>query len=390
MEFWLSFWATLMVITRAAFASTGKCQTENGTLTVSHSDFKNLHDYYCSGNFSNLHTIRLHNNNLSYLDAKVFIGVTNLNHLAVVQNNLEFLDHNLFHSLNKLISLDLSNNRLKSLNGETLFNTQSKLKVLRLSYNQITCLDLRVFAPLHSLNELNLVGNPISCDYKICRTMRWCVERNVNISAACANELSRTEFRPENCTYSNVKESSSMLLILAVIAIVILILGGVIVEVSVYCLRKAGLSDTIDNEQAVSNETSANQEIIFYRIRPNNTREQNNSNYCKTTLPPNESDVYSSPQYEELTRQQSLHDVGRCSNLGRVNEVTMATDSTTTYAKPFQYTAKASEIYAVPYQQPTPNKKDTEISHENMLLSESNNDIAPLEVSVRNSLYSSS
>jgi hypothetical protein len=220
--------------------------------------------------------------------------------------------------------------------------------------------------------------------------MKWCVKRNVNISVACDNESPTVELRLENCTHSHVEDSSPMLLILAGIGTVILILGGVLAEVLVYCLRKASLSDTTDNEHATSNETSANQEVIFYRIRPNNTQEQNNSNYCKITLPRNESDVHLSLKSEELTTQQSPHDMGRCSNLGTVNEVTMATDSTTTYAEPFQYTAKASEIYAVPYQEPTPNKKDSEISYENMLLSESNNDIPPPEISVRNSLYSSS
>jgi hypothetical protein len=392
MDFWLSFWVTVVIITRADFASTGKCQQENGTLTVSHSDFKNLTDYYCTGNFSNLHTIHLHYNNLSYLDAKLFIGATGLNHLLVIHNHLESLDHNLLHNLKELISLDLSHNRLKSLNGETLFISQSKLKVLRLSYNQITSLDLIVFHPLHSLKELNLAGNPISCEYKICHIMKWCVKQTVNISAACDNELSEAEIRLENCTHSHVEESSSMSLILAGIGIVILILAGVIIEVSLYCLRNASLSDTTDNEHATSNEISANQEVIFYRIKPNTTQEQNNSNCCKITLPRNESDMYSSPQCVELTRQQSLHDMGRCSNLGTVNEVTMATDNSTTYAEPFQYTAKTCEIYeyAVPYHEPTSNKIDCGISYENMLPSESNNDIPTPEVSVRNSLYSSS
>jgi hypothetical protein len=214
------------------------------------------------------------------------------------------------------------------------------------------------------------------------------VEQNVNVSAACDNELSRAEFKPENCTHSDVEGSSSMFLTLAGIGISLVIVGGVIVEVWVHCLRKANRADATDNEHATSKEISANQEVIFYRIRPNKTQEQNNSNYCKVTLPRN-NDMYLSPQYEELTRSQSLYDTVRCSNLGTVNEVTMATENTTTYAKPFQYTVKASEIYAVPYHEPTPNKEDREISCENMLLSESNNDIPPLEVCVRNSLYSS-
>jgi hypothetical protein len=100
--------------------------------------------------------------------------------------------------------------------------------------------------------------------------------------------------------------------------------------------------------------------------------------------------MYSFPQYEELTPRQSLHDTGRCLNLGTVNEVTMATDSTTTYAEPFQYTVKTSEIYAVPYHEPIPTKEDNEMLYEYMLLSESNNAIPLPEVSVRNSLYSSS
>ncbi|XP_023713512.1 uncharacterized protein LOC111867688 isoform X2 [Cryptotermes secundus] len=387
MDFILSFWATLMMITGAALASNGKCQPENGTLTVSHSDFKNLLDYYCSGNLSNLHTFRLQNNNLSSLDAKVFIGASSLKHLVVIQNHLESLDRILLHSLKELISLDLSQNRLRSLNDKELFLYQSKLKFFRLSYNQITNLDLKVLYPLHSLKELNLAGNPISCGCEIRHIMKWCVEKNVSVSAACDNEL--TEFRPENCTHLHVEGSSSVLLTLVGIGIIVVISGGLIAEVSVYCLRKASRANKTDNEHATSKEISANQEVIFYRIRPNQTQEQNNSNYCKIILPRIKSDIYTSPQYEELTRRQSLHDTGRCSNLGEVNEVTTTTDSATTYAEPFQYAEKASEIYAVPYHEPNPYKDYRKTSYENILLSESNNGIPPLEVSVRNSLYSS-
>jgi hypothetical protein len=181
-----------------------------------------------------------------------------------------------------------------------------------------------------------------------------------------------------------------MLLSLAGFGIIIVILGGVIVEVSMYYSRKCSRADTTNNKHATSKETSVNEELILYRFGQNNAQEQNNSNYCKIILPCNKSDMYSSPQYEE----HFVHDTGRCSNLGTVNEVTMAADSTTTYAEPFQYTrtrtVKASEIYAVPYHEPTHNKEDSEISYENMLLSESINDILPPEVSVRNSLYSSS
>jgi hypothetical protein len=208
----------------------------------------------------------------------------------------------------------------------------------------------------------------------------------VSISATC-DEFSQTELRYENCTHYHVEESSSMMLILTAIGIGIVVIIGAVAEASVYCLRRASRGDTADNEHATSEETSANQEVIFYSIRPNNIQKQNDSHYCEITLPRNKTDVHSSPQYDELTWRQSLHDTGTCSNLGTVTEATMATGSTAVYAELFQYTTKVSETYAVPYHEPTPNKEGNEILYENMLHCESKNDISSPEVSVRNSLY---
>lgn len=390
MDFWLSFWATLMIATHTAFASNGTCQPENGTLTVSHSPFKNLSDYYCSKNYSNVHTIRLFNNSLSSLDAGVFSGVSGLIHLSVVQNLLEYLDPNLLSNLKELISLDLSYNRLTSLNNSKLFIAQIKLEVLGLSYNQITSLDVSVLAPLRSLLKLDLTENPISCNCEIRRAVKSCEERNRNISVNCDEELSGIELRHENCTRSHTERSSSTTLILTGIGLVIVLLAVAIVSVKVYCLRKASRADTVGNENETSLETSASHDIIFYRVTPNNIEQQNNSDYCKVTLPRNASDIHSSPQYEELSMQQCLYDVGTSSNLGTINEVTVAADSTSTYAEPFEYTTKTSEIYAVPYDDSIHNREKNGILHENVLHSKSNNGIPSSEVSVRNSLYSSS
>jgi hypothetical protein len=387
MDLCSSFWAMLMITTHIVFASNGNCQPENGTLTVTHSAFKNLRDYYCSGNYSNLHTIRLLNNSLSSLDAGVFSGVNGLQHLSVVQNLLEYVDPKLLHTLKELISLDLSYNRLRSLNNKQLFISQNKLQVLRLSYNEITSLDLNVLFPLRSLMILDLNDNPISCNCETRRAVKWCMEQNMSISVVCDEELPETELRDENCTHSHIEESSSVPIILTGIAVVVLLLGGAIVEVFVYCSRKVSQGDTIDNEhETTSIETSADQEIIFYRIRPNNKH----TDYSKIDLPCYNSYLRESPQYEELTDLQSPQDRARCSDPGAGNAVTTARESVTPYAEPFQQTMKVSEIYAVPYQEPVPNNEQNEILYENLLHSKSNNDFSPLEVSVRNSLYYSS
>jgi hypothetical protein len=164
----------------------------------------------------------------------------------------------------------------------------------------------------------------------------------------------------------------------------------VIVSVNMYCLMKARRADAVGNEEETSLETSASQDIIFYRVMPNNMEKQNNSDYCKITLPHNESGIHPSPQYEELSLQHCLYDVGTNSNLGTINEVTTAADSTSTYAEPFQHAMKTSEIYAVPYEGSIPNKEHNGILHENVLHSKSNDGIPSSEVSVRNSLYSPS
>jgi hypothetical protein len=181
-----------------------------------------------------------------------------------------------------------------------------------------------------------------------------------------------------------------MTFLLSGLGVVILSLGVVLINVVVYCSRKASCVVAVGNEEETSLETSASQDIIFYRVRPNSIEKQNNSDYCKITFPHNDSDVRSSPQYEELPMQKRLYNTGWSSDLGTFNEVTVATENTTTYAEPFQHTMKTSEIYAVPYDYSTPNKEDNGILYENMLHSKSNDDIPSYDIPVRNSLYSSS
>lgn len=345
MDFRLSLCTALMLRTVSLVSTTRNCVAENGKLNVNNTNFTNLRDYYCSGEYKNLHTIHLVNNNLSFLEATAFHEVSWLKHLLIIQNPLEYLDPNLFSNLKELVSLDLSHNKLKSLTNERLFSSQSKLKFLRLSYNEIISLDSRVLMPLWSLEELSLSNNPFSCDCSLIRnTVKWCKERNLTTGAKCQNGPLWTELRYENCPYYREEESIKLTCILAGAGVVIVIIVAVSVDVLVHRSRKSSRRDGINGYNGTRAYSLATEDFSYEIIPDTHQRPP----HFIGTLSCNKTDPVALQEYAEvIIKPSELQDTETFSSVAAA-----AADDSAPYAEPLRHwTKEASATYAEPYQQ---------------------------------------
>jgi len=372
MDAWPCFWATLMFASLVTAAS--NCTCMNDTLTVYNTYFKDLRDCNCSENYRNLRTIHLANNNLFSLEGTGLSDVGSLCHLVVVQNLLKSLDPHLLSNLTELISLDLSYNELESFQDEQIFASQSKLEVLRLSHNRIVTLDLRVLAPLHALRELRLSDNPFCCDCELRHTVKWCEEKNLSTGAVCENGVPWADFSYENC--------ASFTFIVIGIGIGIVIIASVVVEVWVCRLRRARHA-TVGTEHASPADTPDNVAFADYQAIPSN--QQTCPTSCSTRaqqLKPTDSS--SSLEYAPFTQWPDIHHTEMSSNPGTETGVA----ESPTYAEPYQHTTDVFGTYSVPYHHTTAETGERKISDENVLSTESNNEVYSEGISLRNSLYS--
>ena len=365
------FWATLMFATLVTAKSNSTCV--NGTLIVSDTYFKDLRDCNCSGNYQNLHTVHLVNNNLVSLEGTGLGDVRRLVHLLVIHNLLTSLDPHILSNLTELISLDLSYNKLESFQDEQIFASQSKLKVLRLSHNKIVTLDLRVLAPLHTLTELSLSNNPFCCDCELMPTVKWCEERNLSTGAACENGVPWTDLSYENCT--------SVTFIVIGIGVGIVVIAAIVVEVWVCYLRRARHA-TVGAERASPADTQENVSFACYQTVPRNHQmcPSSLSTHAQLLKP---TDSSSSLEYAPFTQWQDIQYTERSSN--PATEAGVAAPPT--YAEPYRDTTDASGMYAVPYHHITAKAGESKISGENVLCTESNNEVYSELIYVRNSLY---
>ncbi|CAH2083536.1 unnamed protein product [Euphydryas editha] len=110
-------------------------------------------------NTTNLKTLSLQGNNITYLPNNIFKSVK-LNDLNLSHNNIGYLYSDVFLEQSSMTELKLGNNDLKSL-PVGLFSNMNSLKVLDLGYNSIGYLNKSTFNGLVSLTELLLTRNRI-------------------------------------------------------------------------------------------------------------------------------------------------------------------------------------------------------------------------------------
>lgn len=116
-----------------------------------------------TANFSHLtqlQSLHLPRNNLSYVPAQAFALLTELLRINLSENRFRTLNATIFSQQLKLVAIDLSDNQLQTLPMDLFARTQ-RLQELRLSHNQLQHIPNALFAPLNYLKSLYLNNNQL-------------------------------------------------------------------------------------------------------------------------------------------------------------------------------------------------------------------------------------
>ncbi|ROT63606.1 Insulin-like growth factor-binding protein complex acid labile chain [Penaeus vannamei] len=141
-----------------------------------------------------LEELHLAQNNISELEADMFIGLSKLIVLSLRGNSIESLDGGVFIQLKQLKDLDLSENRIERLDNQALAGL-SNLRVLHLRDNRLTEIPAQNLALVPDLAELSLGGNEFTeikdTDFEAMRTLK-----DLDLSGTELNEgLSRNSLQ---------------------------------------------------------------------------------------------------------------------------------------------------------------------------------------------------
>lgn len=112
-------------------------------------------------NLTQLKSLHLPRNKLTYVPAKAFTPLTELLRINLSENRLRTLNATMFAHQLKLVAVDLSDNQLQALPMELFARTQ-RLQEIRLSHNQLQHIPSALFAPLNYLKTLFLNNNNLS------------------------------------------------------------------------------------------------------------------------------------------------------------------------------------------------------------------------------------
>lgn len=135
-----------------------------------------------TGNFPSIHSLDLSAIHLDEIPAELK-SLQNVTHLDLSKNRLTKLTK----LNNRIKSLDFSHNRLTS---SEIVNISPKIRILNLSYNQITHLPLDIMH-FKSLKSINLIGNRIDCSCQTLTVRDWLHHNKVwmNKHTICAGPL---------------------------------------------------------------------------------------------------------------------------------------------------------------------------------------------------------
>ncbi|XP_062943000.1 leucine-rich repeat-containing protein 70 [Cynocephalus volans] len=135
----------------------------------------------------NLEYLLLKNLRIRNVTRDGFSGINNLKHLILSHNDLENLNSDTFGLLKNLIYLKLDRNRIISIDNDTFENMGSSLKILNLSFNNLTDLHPRVLKPLSSLTHLQANYNPWECNCKLLGLRDWLASSAIALNIYCQN-----------------------------------------------------------------------------------------------------------------------------------------------------------------------------------------------------------
>lgn len=155
-------------------------------LSLSHNPVEAIQPFAFKG-LVNLEYLLLKNSRIRNVTRDGFSGINNLKHLILSHNDLENLNSDTFSLLKSLVYLKLDRNRIISIDNDTFENMGASLKILNLSFNNLTDLHPRVLKPLSSLIHLQANSNPWECNCKLLGLRDWLAFSAITLNIYCQN-----------------------------------------------------------------------------------------------------------------------------------------------------------------------------------------------------------
>jgi Leucine-rich repeat (LRR) protein len=144
---------------------------------------------------SRLKMLVLDNNIIEFLESDVFNGLVDIKFISLHGNKLQDLHPDTFLGLSNLQSLQIPNESsviisiiLKKLaisgcNASSVsvqaFTNISALKLLDLSCNNLTSVDINILKVLPNQSAIYLYGNSLNCNCQLQEVWRWCQDHNI-------------------------------------------------------------------------------------------------------------------------------------------------------------------------------------------------------------------
>ncbi|XP_069818817.1 leucine-rich repeat-containing protein 70 [Dendropsophus ebraccatus] len=187
-------------------------------LSLSNNQIKSIHSFAFLG-LNSLQYLFLENANIQAIRDKSFNGLSNLKQLILSRNELHILDSKTFTSLNQLVYLQLDRNGIVTISDDTFEEMGPSLKVLNLSFNNMTSLQPRVLEPLVSLSHFQASYNPWHCGCNLLPLRNFLLSSSSKSSLHCHSppqlqnrplrNVKLAEFR--NCIDNTTQVSSQVL-----------------------------------------------------------------------------------------------------------------------------------------------------------------------------------
>ncbi|XP_004448734.1 leucine-rich repeat-containing protein 70 [Dasypus novemcinctus] len=155
-------------------------------LSLSHNHIEAIQPFAFKG-LVKLEYLLMKNARIKNVTRDGFSGINSLKHFILSHNDLENLNSDTFSLLKNLLYLQLDRNRIINIDNDTFENMGGSLKILNLSFNNLTDLHPRVLKPLSSLTHLQANFNPWECNCKLLGLRDWLVSSAITLNIYCQN-----------------------------------------------------------------------------------------------------------------------------------------------------------------------------------------------------------